>query len=66
MGSAQLFVHQDSQSLFCKDAFQPVNPQSLLVHVISPLQNQNLAFLIVELQEFPLCPFTYPVKVTLS
>lgn len=65
MGNVQLVVHQDPRGLFCKAAFHPVSPQPVLVHVFSPLQVQDLAFPIVELQEAPLCPLLWPVKVPL-
>lgn len=48
----QFVVHQDSQILFCRAAFQPAQ-----LHVDFPPQKQDFAFAFVELQEIYTSPF---------
>ena len=56
----QLVVHQDTQVLFCKAAFQLGDPQSILVLMV-----QDFPLLHVGHHEVPVSPFLQPVDVCL-
>lgn len=60
-------AHQDSQSPLCQAAFQLDSPQHILVvSGVFPLQMQDLALLLVDLQETPASPFLQAVGLLMD
>ena len=66
LARVQLIVHQNTQVLLCRPAFQSVGLQFVLVSGVIPPLVQHFALPFVELHEVSICPVLQPVKVPLN
>lgn len=59
-------VNLDPEVLLCRPVFQPISPQNVLGPEVILPPVQDIAFLLDELNEIPLCPILQFVQVLLK